>query len=412
MRKLFAIGLAALGVVTACNNNNKPSGGNAPSGSSSTTSATGNTSATIKIGNTSAYSGPASAYGVISKVAGAYTKMINDKGGVGGKKIEWVSYDDGYSANKTVEQTRKLVEQDNVLAVFHGIGTAPQSAVRQYLNDKKVPQLFVASGADKWSDPKYPWTVGFQPSYQYESRIFAKWIKANKPNAKMCVIAQNDDFGKDYQAGLKTEFAGDHDKIVGKVATYEVTDPTIDSQIVTLQGSGCDTILIAASPKFAAQALRKIYDIGWKPTELLSSVSSSITSVLKVAGLEKTNGVIVGAYLKDATDPKLKDDPAIVDYRAFMAKYVPDADAEDWNAMYGYAGGMLLQRTLEQCGEDFSRENIMKTALHLKDVKIPVLLDGIKVETTPENPRPMKQMQLAKFNGKSYDLFGTVLSGE
>jgi branched-chain amino acid transport system substrate-binding protein len=379
------------------------------SGNATTSADAGNS---IKLGQTIAYSGNASAYGIIGKVDVAYFKMVNDKGGINGRTIDLLSVDDGYLPAKALEQTRKLVESDNVLAIFGSVGTAAQTAVHSYLNDHKVPQIFLATGADKWADPKFPWTIGYQPSYRTEGRIFAKYIKANKPTAKVCVLQQNDDFGKDYQVGLKTEWGDQLDKMVIKTATYEVTDPTIDSQVVTLQSSGCDTIILATTPKFAAQALRKIYDLGWKPTELLTHVAGSISAVLKVAGAEKSTGVIVGAFLKDASDPALQSDPGIVEFKAFLKKYAPDVDPTDWNAMYGYTDAVIMAKTLEQCGSDVSRDGLMKTALHLKDLKIPTVIDGITVSTSPENPRPMKQMRLSKFNGTSYELFGEVLSAE
>ena len=413
MNKAYLAVTALALLAGACNKkNDSASGGGAAASSSAATSTSPAAGGSIKLGQTIAYSGPASAYGVIGKIDVAYFKMINEKGGINGRKIELVSLDDGYLPAKTVEQTRKLVESENILADFGSVGTAAQSAVHAYLNEKKVPQIFVATGADKWADPKFPWTVGYQPSYSTEGRIFSKYIKANKPNAKVCLLMQNDDFGKGYQAGLKTEFGDQHDKFVVKTVTYEVTDPTLDSQVVQLQASGCDTIVLATTPKFAAQALRKIYDIGWKPTEFLSHVGSSISAVLKVAGAEKSTGVIVGAFMKDATDPSYANDPAIVEYKEFLKKYAPDVDSADWNAMYGYTDAELMAATLKLCGDDVSRDNLMKTALHLKDLKIPTVIDGIAINTSPENPRPMKQMKLSKFNGTTYELFGDVMSAE
>ena len=411
MNKAFLAVTALALLAGACNKNNGSAGGAAGS-SSTTTSESPAAGASIKLGQTIAYSGPASAYGVIGKIDVAYFKMVNDKGGINGRKIELISLDDGYLPAKAVEQTRKLVESENILADFGSVGTAAQSAVHAYLNEKKVPQIFVATGADKWADPKFPWTVGYQPSYSTEGRIFSNYIKTTKPNAKVCLLMQNDDFGKGYQAGLKTGFGDDHDKMVVKTVTYEVTDPTLDSQVVQLQASGCDTVVLATTPKFAAQALRKIYDIGWKPTEFLSHVGSSISAVLKVAGAEKSTGVIVGAFMKDASDPSLQADPAIVEYKEFLKKYASDVDPSDWNAMYGYTDAVLMTKTLELCGNDVSRDNLMKTALHLKDLKVPTVIEGINISTTPENPRPMKQMRLSKFNGTTYELFGDVLTAE
>lgn len=408
MKKLFAIGLLAL--CAACNKSNSSTG---PSGSSSTTSASpaaGGAVTTIKLGHTSAYSGPASAYGIISKVDAAYFKMLDEKGGINGRQIELVDYDDAYNPAKTVELTRKLVEQDNILVHFHGIGTAPQTAVLDYLNQHKVPQIFIASGSDKFDDPKgHPWTVPFQPSYTTEARVFVKYIKESKPNARTCLLYQNDDFGKSFVTGLKLEFGAEHDKVVTKVISYEMTDPTVDSQVVTMQASGCDTAVIAATPKFAAQALRKISDIGWKPTLFVSSPGSSVSAVLKVVGLDKTVGVITGAYLKDANDPKLANDPAIVEFKDFLKKYVPEAEATDWNTLFGYTACLMMKKVLEMCGDDLSRENILKQALSLKDVRIPTLIEGILVNTSPQSPRPLNQLQLQRFNGASYELFGNII---
>lgn len=416
MKKGWVVLAALAALAGGCNKNNESGGGGGGGSAEGGSAAPGGSSAakggTIKLGQTIAYSGPASAYGVIGKIDVAYFKMINDKGGINGRKVELVSLDDGYQPAKAVEQTRKLVESENILADFGSVGTAAQSAVHSYLNEKKVPQIFVATGADKWADPAFPWTIGYQPSYRTEGRIFAKYIKENKPAAKVCVLAQNDDFGKDYQAGLKSGLGDLHDKMVVKTVTYEVTDPTVDSQVVQLQGSGCDTVILATTPKFAAQALRKIFDIGWKPMEFLSHVGSSISAVLKVAGVEKSNGVIVGAFMKDASDPKLADDAAIKDYKEFLKKYAPDVDVADWNAMYGYTDAVMMAETLKLCGDDVSRDNLMKTALHLNGLKVPTIIDGITISTTPENPRPMKQMRLSKFNGTTYELFGDVISAD
>jgi branched-chain amino acid transport system substrate-binding protein len=415
MAKEVGVGLIlALAVVASgCNNNNNKPTGSGPSASGSTTSAsTASPTDTIKLGQTMAYSGPASAYAVIGKTEAAYFKMQNDKGGVNGHKIEFLSYDDAYNPAKTVEQTRKLVEQDNILVNFNSLGTATQSAVHSYLNDRKIPQIFVASGGDKWADPKFPWTVGYQPSYQVEAKVFGKYIKETKPNAKACLLYQNDDFGKDYVIGLKAIFADQYDKTFVKAVSYETSDPTVDSQIVTLQSSGCDTAVLAASPKFAAQAIRKIFDIGWKPTTLMSNVSASVTSVMKVAGLEKGTGVMIGAYLKDPSDPKMKDDPGLAEFREFMKKYQPDLDATDSNAVYGFGVSRTMVKVLEQCGSDFSRENIMKQTLSLKDLQLGTAIDGIKINTSPDHLRPFTQMQLAKFNGTSWEVFGNILNAE
>ncbi|MBV8661589.1 MAG: ABC transporter substrate-binding protein [Hyphomicrobiales bacterium] len=374
--------------------------------------APGVTDTEIKLGQTMPYSGPASAYGVIGRTEAAYFKMINEQGGVNGRKINLVSLDDGYSPPKTVEQTRRLVEQEQVAAIFNGLGTAPNSAVRDYLNENKVPQLFVATGASKFSDPEhYHWTIGYQPSYQIEARIYAKHIQMTKPNAKIGVLYQNDDFGKDYLIGLKDIFGDKYSAMVVKESSYETSEPTVDSQIIDLQSSGADTFVIAATPKFAAQALRKAYDVGWKPVEYLTNVSYSVGAVLKPAGFEKCVGAMTGAYGKEPTDPTWKDDAGLKAWREFMNKYMPGASQTDNNATYAYGAAMTMVQVLKQCGDDLSRERIMTEAANLKDFEVPVLLPGMKANTSPTNYSPIRQMQLASFNGESWVLFGSLIQG-
>ncbi len=374
--------------------------------------APGVTATEIKIGQTEAYSGPASAYGAIGRGLVAYFKRVNDQGGIAGRKINFISVDDGYLPPKTVEQTRRLVEQEGVAFILNGLGTPPNSAVQRYLNQKKVPQLFVASGADKWANPKeFPWTIGFQPSYRTEGQIYAKYILKNKPDGKVAVLYQNDDFGKDYVTGLRDGLGDKYDRMVVKAISYEVTDPTIDSQMVTLQGSGADVLVSAATPKFAAQVIRKIYDLGWKPLHLLTDVSISVGAVINPAGPERALGLVAAAYLKDAGDPAWKDDPGMNEWRAFMKEYMPDADLTDSNYPYSYAVGGATMQVLKQCDGDFSRENVMRQAANLKNLQLPTLLAGIVINTSPTDFRPIKQMQLQKWNGSRWELFGNVIEG-
>jgi branched-chain amino acid transport system substrate-binding protein len=366
----------------------------------------------IKIGNTEAYSGPASAYGMIGKAQAAYFNMVNDKGGVGGRKITFISYDDGYSPPRTVEQTRRLVEQDEVACVFNALGTPTNSAVQRYLNGKKVPQIFVSTGADKWGDyQKFPWTIGFQPSYRTEAQIYAKHILHDKAAPKVAILFQNDDFGKDYVNGVKDVFGDKYDSLVVKVASYEVSDPTIDSQMVTLQSSGAESLVVAATPKFAAQVIRKKAELGWKAQQYLTNVSISVGAVIKPAGEQNALGIITGAYLKDSTDPRWNDDPGIKEWRAFMDKYMPGTDQSDGNTVYGYASAATMVQVLQQCGNDLSRENIMKQATSLHDFVPGVLLPGVKINTSPTNYHPMRQMQLARWSGTHWENFGDVIEG-
>jgi branched-chain amino acid transport system substrate-binding protein len=369
----------------------------------------GITDTEIKIGQTMPYSGPASAYGVIGRTEAAYFKMINEQGGINGRKINFVSLDDAYSPPKTVEQIRRLVEDEKVAFIFNSLGTPPNLAIRQYLNDNKVPQLFVATGAATFSDPAhFPWTMGWQPNYQTEAKIFAKHILKTKPDAKIGVLYQNDGFGKDYLIGLKEGLGADHAAMVIKEASYETSEPTVDSQIVTLQGSGADVLLIAATPKFAAQAIRKTFDIGWTPVRYMTDVSQSIASVMKPAGLDKSKGVITGVYGKDPTDARWKDDPGFKEYTAFIEKYMTPKDLIDFNAVYGFSLGVTVMQVLKQCGNDLSRANVMKQAANLKDLELPMLLPGIKINTSPDNFSPIRQQALASFNGESWEQFGEL----
>ena len=366
----------------------------------------------IKIGNTMPYSGPASAYGAIGKAETAYFNMINEQGGINGRKINFVTRDDGYSPPKTVEVVRKLVEEDQVLFIFNPLGTPPNTAIQGYLNDNKVPQLFVATGADKWNDPKhFPWTMGYQPSYRIEARIYGRYILKNLPNAKIAVLYQNDDFGKDYLIGLREGLGDKADKLIIATQTYETTDPTVDSQLVSLQGSGADVLLTAAIPKFAAQAIRKVYDIGWKPTHFMTNVSSSVGAVFRPAGPEKGIGIISAAYGKDPTDPQWQDAPDFKEWLAWMKKYNPSASVADANNVYGYGVAYLLVQVLKACGDNLTRENVMKQAASLHSLTGPMALPGITISTSPTDYAPIKQMQLEKFDGNTWQLFGEVISG-
>ena len=371
----------------------------------------GVTDAEIKIGNTMPYSGPASSYSAVGRADAAYFRMINDQGGIDGRKINFISYDDAYTPPKTVEQARRLVEQDGVAFLFNNLGTPTNSAIVKYCNAKKIPQLFVSTGADKWGNYKEtPWTIGWIPSYRTESQIYAKYILREKPDAKIGLLYQNDDFGKDYLYGVKDVLGDKFDTMV-RTATYEVSDATIDSQIVSLQGSGANILITAAVPKFAAQAIRKAHDTGWKPMHFLTYVSNSVGAVMQPAGPEKAIGTITAAFLKDVTDSKWMDDPAVKEWRAFMTKYLPEADTTDTLYVWGYGASHTMTHVLKQCGDDFSRENIMRQATSLKDLENPMLLPGIKINTSPTNYHPIRQMQLAQWTGKNWELFGELIEG-
>jgi branched-chain amino acid transport system substrate-binding protein len=366
----------------------------------------------IKIGQTMPFSGPASAYSTIARAELAYFAMMNEQGGVNGRKITLISLDDGYSPPKTVEQTRRLVEQENVLIDFNPLGTASNSAIQKYLNDNKVPQLFVATGATKWGDPAhFPWTMGWAPTYQTEGHIFARFILAHAPEAKIAVLYQNDDYGKDYVKGLKDGLGHKAANLIVKEASYETSDPTIDSQIVSLQASGATVFYDVSGPKFAAQAIRKVYDIGWHPLHLLNSVSGSVGAVLKPAGLERSEGIITATYIKDPTDPQVQEDPAYKEWLAWMQHYYPEGDLTDAANVYGYNVAMTLVQVLKQCGDEVTRENVMRQATHL-DLELPMLLSGVKVNTGPTQFYPIREMQLQRFNGKIYDRFGEVIRSE
>jgi branched-chain amino acid transport system substrate-binding protein len=372
----------------------------------------GVTATTLKIGNTNAYSGPASSYGVIAKAETAFFKMVNDQGGVAGRKIEFISYDDAYSPPKTVEQVRRLIEEDQVALLFNTLGTASNTAIQRYVNAKKVPHLFISTGADKWGDYQhFPWTMGYQPSYRTEAQIYTKYMLAQKPGAKLAVLYQNDDFGKDYPAGVKDVLGDKYGSVVIKEASYETTDATIDSQLSSMQASGADVLLVAATPKFAAQAIKKVHDLGWKPMFFLTNVSISVGSVMNPAGPENGAGIITTGYMKDPTDPGFKDDPGMNEWRAFMAKYLPGADMTDANYSFAYGVSMVMWQVLKQCDGDFSRANIMKQAANLHDAPDPVLLPGIKVNTSPTNFHPIRAMQLQRWSGSTWERFGEVIEG-
>ncbi len=374
--------------------------------------APGVTAKEIKIGQTMPYSGPASAYGVIGKTEAAYFKMINDQGGVNGRMINLISLDDGYSPPKTVEQTRRLVEQEQVAFLFQSLGTAPNLAIRDYCNKNMVPQLFISTGASTFSDPAhYKWTMGYNPSYRTEAHIYAKHILQTKPNAKIAVLYQNDGFGKDYLAGLRDVLGAEHAGMIVKEASYETSEPTVDSQVVTLQASGADVLLIAATPKFAAQAIRKSYDLGFNGVRYLSNVSPSIAAVLKPAGLEKSKGLLTAYYGKDPTDARWKDGEDMKGWYAFCEKRMSHSTIVDANASYGYVVAMLMVNVLKQCGNDLSRENILAQAANVKDLRLPLMLPGQSLNTSPTNYSPIRQMQLANFDGKSWQLFGDLIQG-
>ena len=359
--------------------------------------------AEIKIGQTMPYSGPASAYGTIGRVEQAYFKKINEEGGINGKKLNLISLDDGYSPPKTVEQTRKLVEQENVVFVFNSVGTAANSAVQKYLNTKQVPQLFVATGATKWGDPEhFPWTIGFNPSYRLEGKTYGEHILATKPKAKISVLYQNDDYGKDLLEGLKAGLGDKASKMIVKEATYEVSDPTIDSQIVTLRGSKADTFVNITTPKFAAQAIRKVHDIGWKPTHYLNQVGASIASVLKPAGVENAVGALTVGYFKDVTDSQYENDADVKAFKEFMKKYYPEGDPNDGSNTYGYIAAQVAVQVLKQCEGDFSSKNVMKQALNLKDFAPELVLPGITINTSDKDFFPFDKLNMVRFNGQNW----------
>jgi ABC-type branched-subunit amino acid transport system substrate-binding protein len=366
----------------------------------------------IKIGQTMPYSGPVTAYSALGKGEVAFFKMINDKGGINGRKINLISLDDGYIPAKTVEQTRKMVEQEGVAFLFSSIGTATNTSVEKYLNDRKIPQLFIGSGASKWNDPEhFPWTMpGVQATFRYEARIYTRYILKEKPDAKIAVLYQNDDYGKDYVLGIKDVLGADYAKRVIE-ATYEFTDPTVDSQVVSLRGSGADALIVAATPKFAAQTIRKTFDLGWKPMFFMSNVSIWVNSVLEPAGPEKAIGMLSSAYVKDPTDQSWANDAGMTQWRNWMKKYMPEQDINDQNFVNSYSEGMVMVQVLKQAGNDLSRANILRQATNLHDLELPVMLPGIKINTDPKNYTSVRDMQLMRWDGKRWVRFGGVVPG-
>jgi len=372
----------------------------------------GATDTEIKLGNIVPYSGPASAFGSVGKVQAAYFKMINEQGGINGRKINYISYDDAYSPPKTVEQARKLVEGDEVLAMFAVLGTASNSAVQKYLNGKKVPQLFVVSGATRWNDPKhFPWTVGYLPSYQAEARIYAKYILKERPGGKIAVLYQNDDLGKDYLKGLR-DGLGERASMIVIEEPYEVSQPTVESSIAKMKSLDADILVNFSTPKFAAQAIKKVAELNWKPLQFVSNVSISTANVIRPAGFENAQGIISAAYVKDPTDPQWDNDPGMIAYHEFLAKYLPEMSRADSSAMTGYNIALTMTEVLKRCGDDLTRDNLMKQATSLKDFEQGSLLPGIKINTSPTDYAPIEQLQLMRFHGEHWRLFGDVLSDE
>jgi branched-chain amino acid transport system substrate-binding protein len=372
----------------------------------------GATDTEIKIGNIMPYSGPASAYAVIGKTEVAYFNKINAEGGINGRKIDFISYDDGYSPPKAVEQARKLVEADEVLLVFNPLGTPSNSAIQKYMNAKKVPQIFVSSGAAKWNDPKnFPWTIGWQPSYQVEGRIYAAYILKNYPGKTIGILYQNDDFGKDYVIGLHEGLGDQASKLISVESSYETSAPTVDSQVVQIKGANPDIFVNIATPKFAAQAIKKVAELAWHPVQFLTNVSASVGGVLKPAGFDASQDILSAAYLKDPQDPTWKNDAAMNEWRAFMTKWYPDGDQSDASTTFGYGVAKGLEQVLRQCGDNLTRENIMKQAANL-NFEIGVYLPGTKIKTSPTDFAPLEQLQMMRFKGESWKLFGPVMSGE
>ena len=371
---------------------------------------TGATDTEIKIGQTMPFSGPYSVYAGIGKTQAAYVKMINEQGGINGRKINLIQYDDAYSPPKTVEQVRKLVEGDEVLLTFQIIGTAANAAVQKYLNSKKVPQLFAATGASKFTDPKnFPWTMGYNPNYFVEGKIYGQFILKEHPNAKIGILWQNDDLGKDYVNGLKAGLGDKAAKMIVAEASYEVSDPTIDSQVLKIKDAGADLFYSASTPKQAAQAIRKIHELNWKPVHILDINASPVSATLKPAGLEASKGVISVNYGKDPADPTWKDDAGLKKYLDFMAKYFPEGDKMNTINTYGYSTAQLLVQVLKQCGDNLTRENVMKQAANLKDVVLDLGLPGMKINTGPNDYRVNKQLQMMRFNGERWELFGPIM---
>jgi branched-chain amino acid transport system substrate-binding protein len=365
---------------------------------------TGASDTEIKVGNIIPYSGPASAYGAIGKTEEAYFRMINDQGGINGRKINFITYDDAYSPPKAVEQVRKLVESDEVLVVFNPLGTPSNTAIQKYLNSKKIPQLFVATGATKWNDPKnFPWTIGWQPSYQSEAQIYAKWLMKEKPDAKIGILYQNDDFGKDYLKGAS---------MIIMEESYEVSEPSIDGHIVKIKAANPDVLLIYATPKFAAQTIKKTAELGWKPLQIVTNVSISVGSVMQPAGFENGQGVLSAAYAKDGSDPQWANDPGMKKWNEFLDKYMPGADKTDSALVYGYGAAQTLTKVLQMCGDDLTRANVMKQAASLRDFVPDTLLPGVKINTSATDFAPVSQLQMQRFKGQKWELFGEIISGD
>jgi branched-chain amino acid transport system substrate-binding protein len=372
----------------------------------------GATDTEIKIGNIMPYSGPASAYATIGKTEQAYFNKINAEGGIQGRKINFISYDDGYSPPKAVEQARKLVEADEVLLIFNPLGTPSNSAIHKYMNAKKVPQLFVSTGAAKWNDPKnFPWTMGWQPNYQTEARIYAAYILKNYPGKTIGLLYQNDDFGKDYVIGMREGLGEQAGKLILMEASYETSAPTVDSQVVQIRSANPDIFVNISTPKFAAQAIKKIGELKWTPIHFLTNVSVSVGGVMKPAGYENDQGILSAAYLKDPKDPQWKNDPAMNEWRDFMTKWYPEGDQEDASTTFGYGVAKGLEQVLRQCGDDLTRENVMKQAANL-NFEIGVYLPGTRIKTSPADFAPLEQLQMMRFKGESWELFGPVMSGE
>jgi branched-chain amino acid transport system substrate-binding protein len=372
----------------------------------------GATDTEIKVGNIMPYSGPASAYATIGKTEAAYFNKVNSEGGINGRKVNFISYDDGYSPPKAVEQARKLVESDEVLLIFNPLGTPSNSAIHKYMNAKKVPQLFVSTGAAKWNDPKnFPWTMGWQPNYPTEARIYAAYILKNYPGKTIGVLYQNDDFGKDYVNGLREGLGDQAGKLILIEASYETSAPTVDSQVVQIKGANPDIFINITTPKFAAQAIKKISELNWHPVHFLTNVSASIGSVMKPAGFENDQDILSTAYLKDPNDPEWKKDPAMNEWRAFMTKWYPEGDQQDASTVFAYGVAKGLEQVLRQCGDDLTRENVMKQAANL-DFEIGIYLPGTRIKTSPTDFAPIEQLQMQRFKGETWDRFGPLMSGE
>jgi branched-chain amino acid transport system substrate-binding protein len=371
---------------------------------------TGASDTEIKLGQTMPYSGPLSAFATLGRAEAAYYHMINDQGGVNGRKITMLSVDDGFSPPKTVEQTRKLIEEDGVLAIVGSLGTATNGAVQKYLNTKKVPQIFLASGATKWADPEhFPWTMTFTWTYQAEARVYASYVLRHMPDAKIAVLYQNDDFGKDFRKGFMQRFGDKASSLIVKEATYEVTDPTVDSQVVELAGSGATVFFNIATPKFAAQAIRKAYDIGWHPVQFIDNPAASVGTVMKPAGVEKAKGVLSTGFVKDPTDPQFRDDADFKEWLAWMRKYFPEGSLEDPQNAVGYAQAQTMVQVLKQCGDDLTRENVMRQAANLKNFHPDMLIDGVNLETSPTNYEPMRKLRMVRFDGERFSYFGEII---